>query len=220
MNWGTILLVLAAVLVGAVFLWPSLFPDENQRALQRLNELIQTWNAIRDLQGELTILRPGEPVLKLNVLFLAGLAVRLEITEPEELRGEVFALRAVPEGWLLVHSRPALSLGLEARFPTDFLSQMLAELGGASPEKLRFSWPKEEVLRISGLSGPFTAVEIEVGENFRLPQKILAFGASGQTLEVQMEGVRVNEGLELRDLLFLDPLPTRWIRIPIPAGGA
>lgn len=97
---------------------------------------------------------------------------------------------------------------------------MLAELGGASPEKLRFSWPKEEVLRISGLSGPFTAVEIEMGENFRLPQKILAFEASGQTLEVQMEGVRVNEGLELRDLLFLDPLPTRWIRIPIPAGGA
>lgn len=220
MNWGTILLVLAAVLVGAAFLWPSLFPDENQRALQRLNELIQTWNAIRDLQGELTILRPGEPVLKLNVLFLTGLAVRLEITEPEELRGEVFALRAVPEGWLLVHSRPALSLGLEARFPTDFLSQILAELDGASPEKLRFSWPKEEVLRISGLSGPFTAVEIEVGENFRLPQKILAFEASGPTLEVQMEGVRVNEGLELRDLLFLDPLPTRWIRIPIPAGGA
>lgn len=220
MNWGTILLVLAAVLVGAAFLWPSLFPDENQRALQRLNELIQTWNAIRDLQGELTILRPGEPVLKLNVLFLAGLAVRLEITEPEELRGEVFALRAVPEGWLLVHSRPSLLLGLEARFPTDFLSQMLAELGGASPEKLRFSWPKEEVLRITGLSGPFTAVEIEVGENFRLPQKILAFEASGQTLEVQVEGVRVNEGLELRDLLFLDPLPTRWIRIPIPAGGA
>lgn len=220
MNWGTILLVLAAVLVGAAFLWPSLFPDENQRALQRLNELIQTWNAIRDLQGELTILRPGEPVLKLNVLFLAGLAVRLEITEPEELRGEVFALRAVPEGWLLVHSRPSLSLGLEARFPTDFLSQMLVELGGASPEKLRFSWPKEEVLRITGLSGPFTAVEIETGENFRLPQKILAFEASGQTLEVQIQGVRVNEGLELRDLLFLDPLPTRWIRIPIPAGGA
>lgn len=220
MNWGTLLLVLAVVLVGAAFLWPYLIPDENQRALQRLNEVLQTWNGVRDLQAEVSVLKPGEPALRLTLLYLAGLAVRLEVNEPEELRGEVYALRAVPEGWLLVHFRPTLSLGLEARFPAEALGQILTEFALLSPTKIRASWPKEDVLWITGSLGPFAAAELELGEIFSLPQRILLSEAEGGTLEVKVQDLRVNEGLGLRDLLLFDPLPTRWIRIPIPVGGA
>ncbi len=219
-NWGTVLLLLAAVLVGAAFLWPYLIPDENQRALQRLTEVLQTWNGVRDLQAEVIVLRPGEPALRLGLLYLAGLAVRLEIKEPEELQGEVYALRAVPEGWLLVHFRPGLSLGLEARFPAESLGRILNEFVVPSPKRVQASWPREDVLRLIGPFGPFAAAEIVLGQNFLLPQRVLLSEADGETMEVQVQNLRVNAGLELRDLLLLDPLPTRWIRIPIPEGGA
>ncbi len=220
MNWWTVLLVLTLALVGAAFLWPRIIPDENQRALERLNEAIRTWAGLRDIQADLVLLRPGEPALRLGVLYLGGLAVRLEIKEPAELAGEVYALRAVPEGWLLVHSRPKLSLGLEARFPEAALGKILGELGNPSWEKLKVSAPKENTLKIVGLSGPFTAVELELSENFSLPNRIVILTNDGERLEVQVQNLQVNRGLELRDLLLLDPLPTRWIPIPIPEGGA
>jgi hypothetical protein len=219
-NWWTVFLILTLALVGAAFLGPRLLSDENQRAWERLNEVIRAWEGIRDLQAEVILLRPGEPALHVQLLYLAGLAVRLEIKEPEELAGEVYALRAVPEGWLLVHSRPKLSLGLEARFPEDALGKVLGELGFPSLGKSKVTWPKENAFQITGLAGPFTTVEVEIGENFSLPNRIVILGDNGQRIEIQVHNAQVNKGLELRDLLLLEPLPTRWIPIPIPEGGA
>lgn len=220
MNWWTVLLVLILALAGAAFLWPRIVPDENQRAQELLNEAIRTWAGLRDIQAEIVLLKPGEPALRLQVLYLAGLAVRLEVKEPEELAGEVYALRAVPEGWLLVHSRPKLALGLEARFPETALGRILEEFGNPSWEKLKVRSPKENTLEISGLTGAFTAMEIELGETFLLPNRVVIITNGEERLEIKVQNLEVNKGLELRDLLLLDPLPTRWIPIPIPEGGA
>lgn len=218
MNWWVLVLVIGLVF-GVVVLGPYLFPGENQRAMQRLTEVIQAWAGIRDLEAHLEVLRPGEPLVRLRVLYLAGLAVRLELEEPEELRGEVYALRSTPEGWLLVHFRPNLSLGLEARFSERELTRTLQGLGTPSP-KLRVQWPEANTIQIEGLSGPFPRAEIQFGENFPVPERILALDADGKALELRLTETKVNTGLELRELFLLDPLPTQWIPIPMPSGGA
>ncbi|MCS7239821.1 MAG: hypothetical protein NZ651_01010 [Candidatus Bipolaricaulota bacterium] len=220
MNWGIILVLLGAgLLLGALLLGPYLFPDENEQALQRLVEVTQAWAGVQDLQATLTLTKPGEPTLRLEVRYLPGLALRLEILEPAGLRGEVYALRPVPEGWLLVHFRPSLSLGLEARFPKEALPELLGGFGAISLDRIRVSWLAQNIARITGLAGAFPTVEIELSENFRLPQRIRAVNPQGQTVEVKVEEVAVNTGLELRELLILEPFPSRWIRIPIPASG-
>lgn len=221
MNWGIVLILVGAgLLLGALFLGPYLFPNEDQQALQRLVEITRVWAGVQDLRAELIVAKPGEPTLHLEVLYLSELAVRLEIVEPPELKGEVYALRPLPEGWLLVHFRPNLSLGLEARFGGNALSELLGGFGALSLDKIRVAWPEENVARITGLTGAFSTVEIEFGPDFSLPKRILATDRQGQTIEVRMEKATVNSGLELRELLILEPFPSRWIRIPIPAGGA
>ncbi len=214
------LFLAAGLALGVALLGPYFVPDENQQARQRLEERLQAWTGIQDLQAEMEVLRAGEPALRLKVLALVGLAVRLEIHAPQELAGEVYALRAVPQGWLLVHFRPALSLGLEARFPENALVQLLGGLGTADLRKVQVSWPEENVVLLSGLSGPFPNVEIHFGLAFALPERVVATDAHGQRVEVWFGELQINQGLELRELLLLDPLPNRWIPIPIPAGGA
>ncbi len=221
MNWWVFLLALGAGLILGFFaLWPFFQPDPDLLARQRLLEVIRAWEGIRDLRAEIGVLRPGEPRLNFSLLYLAGLALRLEIQEPEELRGEVYALRAVPEGWLLVHFRPNLGLGLEARFSNQALTAVLAGFEGFSLEKAKIRWPEEDVVRLEGLSGAFAEVELRLDPNTRLPAQIRLKDRAGNPLELAWEKVEVNVGLELRELLLLDPFPTRWIPIPFPEGGA
>lgn len=218
--WGPLILLALGLALGAAILGPFLLPDENQQARQRLEERLQAWAGIRDLQGSVEISRAGEPPLRLRILWLVGLAIRLEIQEPKELAGEVYALRAVQEGWLLVHFRPALSLGLEARFPEAALAQLLGNLGAVDLGKLRIRWFGENIVQVSGLAQPFPTAEIHFGPETALPQRVLATDANGQVWELRFSEPQINVGLELRDLLTLDPLPTRWIQIPVVVGGA
>jgi hypothetical protein len=219
-GWTLLLLLLAGLALGLLVLAPHFRTDENQRALQKLNEVLTTWaTAVQDLRAEVRVTRPDEPTLHATVLYLAGLAVRVELKEPKELAGEVYALRAVPEGWLLVHFRPGLLLGLEARFSPETLGKLLGAWG-ETPKRMKVTWPAVDTVRLSGLSGPFPTVEIQLGEPFSLPKRIFLWDERGHRTEMVMDNLIVNGGLELRELLLLDPFPTRWIRIPIPEGGA
>ena len=221
MNGWLLLLLLGAGLIFGIFaLGPYLQPNPELQARQRLFEVIRTWEGIRDLRAEIGVLRPGEPRLNFSLLYLAGLAIRLEIQEPEELRGEVYALRAIPEGWLLVHFRPNLSLGLEARFPDQALAAVLAEFEGFSLEKAKIRWLEENLVRFEGLSGTFVEAELRLDPGTKLPAQARLKDRTGNSLELVVEKAEVNVGLELRELLLLDPFPTRWIQIPFPEGGA
>lgn len=218
MNWWSVLLLLALVGIGVGLFGPYLLPSEDQRALQRLNEVLQIWAGVQDLEARLTIRRPGEPALKIRLLYLSGLALRLEIEEPEGLAGEVYALRTISEGLLLVHYRPKLALGLEARFPSEELAALIFE--GNPSSTIKVSWPKEDVLRLRGLSAPFSQADLYLAGEFQLPHRIVATSPDGVITELEVEELQVNRGLELRDLLLLEPLPTRWIQIPVPQDGA
>jgi hypothetical protein len=219
-GWLLLLLVGAGLILGIFALGPYLQPNPELQARQRFLEVMRTWEGIRDLRAEIGVLRPGEPRLNFSLLYLAGLALRLEIQEPEELRGEVYALRAIPEGWLLVHFRPKLGLGLEAHFPDQALTWVLSDFEGFSMEKAKITWPEENVVRFEGLSGAFAEAELRLDPETKLPVKILLKDRAGNPLELSVEKAEVNVGLELRELLLLDPFPTRWIRIPFPEGGA
>jgi len=219
-NWSVLLLVLGVALAAAVVaaLWPYLSPESPLWAQQRLAEVWRAWERVRDLRAGVTVLRPGEPPLRLRLLYLAGAAVRLELEEPLELAGEVYTLRPVEGGWLFVHFRPRLELGLEARFPLEALETFLS----LSPrEGVEVRWPKESTFVLRGLAGPFSEVEVQTAGDFSLPERVVLRGGQSAEVEVRVVVEAVNAGLELRELLSLDPLPTRWIRIPaLPAPGA
>ncbi len=213
-NWGVLLVVLGAGLVAALaaVLWPYLNPESPLWAWQRLAELVRVWEGVRDGQAALTVLRPGEPLLRLRLVYLAGAAVRLEVEEPPELAGEVYTLRPVEGGWLLVHLRPRLALGLEARFTEAEIRSLLFAF---SPGKGEVRWLDGNSFIWRDSLGPYQEVEVHTGGEFSLPQRIILREPAGTFTELQISWLGVNEGLELRELLILDPFPTRWIRIPV-----
>ncbi|MEN3010988.1 MAG: hypothetical protein ABDI20_08545 [Candidatus Bipolaricaulaceae bacterium] len=220
MNWGLLLLVLGVGLAAALFvaLWPYLNPESPLWAQQRLAEVVRTWEQVRDLEAHLLILRPGEPRLAARLLYLSGAAVRLEIEEPPELAGEVYTLRPVEGGWLLVHFRPALALGLERRVAPQEL-QALWPLAPGGRAEVR--WIQDAAFVLRPAQGPFAEVEVHLEGELRLPTRVLLRAAEGGSVEVRATVRGINRGLELRELLSLDPFPTRWIRIPaLPAPGA
>ncbi|MCS7240979.1 MAG: hypothetical protein NZ651_07035 [Candidatus Bipolaricaulota bacterium] len=219
-NWGILLLVLGVGLAATLFaaLWPYLNPESPIWAQQRLAELVRTWERVRDLEAQVTLLRPGEPRLRVRFLYLAGAAMRLELQEPPELAGEVYTLRPVEGGWLFVHFRPRLDLGLEARFSLAELETLLSPPVWGKGE---VRWLNEAAFVLRGWSGPFQEAEVYLEGELRLPKRVILREQGGAFVELQIAWVAVNQGLGLRELLILDPLPSRWIRIPsLPASGA
>ncbi|MFN3346809.1 MAG: hypothetical protein ACK42E_03240 [Candidatus Bipolaricaulaceae bacterium] len=214
MNWGILLLVVGAGLVAALIglFWPYLNPESPFWAQQRLLELVRTWGEVRDLKAAVTVLRPGEPLLRVRLFYLAGAAVRLEVEEPPELAGEVYTLRPVAEGWLLVHLRPRLALGLEARFSDAEFKALFSSFAQAQGD---VRWHEGNAFVWRGQIGPYHQAEVHVGGEFSLPQRIVLHEPEGTLTELQISWLGVNEGMELRELLILDPFPTRWIRIPV-----
>ncbi len=219
-NWGILLLVVGVGLVASLFamVWPYLHPESPFWAQQRLVELLRTWERVRDLNATVIIRRPGEPPLRVRLFYLAGAAARLEVEEPSELAGEVYTLRPAEEDWIFVHFRPRLSLGLEARFSPAEVEALFAPFALGKGE---VRWVNEVSFVLRGLTGPFRDAEVHVGGEFSLPQRIILREPQGHFMELQVIALEVNQGMELRDLLILDPFPTRWIRIPtLSAPGA
>lgn len=219
-NWGILLLVLGVGLGAALVtvFWPYLHPESPLWAQQRLSELVRTWEGVRDLKAAVTVLRPGEPLLRVRLFYLAGAAARLEVEEPPELAGEVYTLRPVEEGWLFVHLRPRLALGLEARFPEAELKALFSPFAQTKGD---VRWLEDNAFVWRGQIGPYHEAEVHLGGEFSLPQRVILREPEGTFTELQISWLGINEGMELRELLILDPFPTRWIRIPVlPAPGA
>lgn len=228
---GVVLLGLAVALGPAALEW--LDPLSPARAAGRFLAVVNSWNAVRDFQGELVV-RGGGGETRLAVLFLAPASVRIEVLAPPEAAGEVFALRPLPGGtWLFLHHRPKLGLGVEVRLPPEdlalpFVLPTAAELrDGLRRGQIGVAYapgPEGDGFDLRGLPGAFPRVELWVDPATLLPWRVRLYGNPDgpPALEVEVplkdgsRSLQVNTGLELRDLFQLSPPPGRWLVAPRP----
>lgn len=232
--------MVAVLLVGGVLalapaVWSWLDPLSPARAAERVLAVLNTWNGIRDFVAQVAVRGPEGEILA-RVSFLTPAHLRVDILAPEGLADETFALRPVPEGWLFVHHRPWIDLGIEARIRADELEHALnlptvAQLWeGLRRGRIRASYlpappgdalgfPPSDEFDLSGVPGPFPRVVLRVDPASLLPRDVLLYAEATETpaLEIHVHQLMVNVGLELRDLFRLDPPPTRWLG-PTPGG--
>jgi len=182
--------------------------------------------------------RGGKEETLARVLFLSPGNLRIDVLAPEGLAGEVFALRPVAEGWLFVHYRPWIDLGIEARIPASKLENslglptMVQILEGIRRGRVHVSYvpaqtdiafgeASSDEFDVRGLPGEFPRIVLRVNPATGLPREVHLYAdPTGQpTLEIEARNVTVNAGLELRDLFRLEPQPSHWLR-PAPSPGA
>jgi hypothetical protein len=230
-------IVVVAIVGGlaalAALAWPWLDPLSPARATERLIAVFGTWTGVRDFTAQVAV-RGGEGETLAQVQFLAPGNLRVDVLAPAGLAGEVFALRPVAEGWLFVHHRPRLGLGIETRIPASDLERSLnlptlaqvveAIRGGQrvtyTPASPDHALPSDE-FDVRGLPGQFSRIVLRVDPTTSLPRDVRLYteptGEAALTIEVR--SLSVNTGLELRDLFRLEPHPDRWLRAVATPGA-
>lgn len=180
-------------------------------------------------------MRGAEGETRARVLFLVPANLRLDVLAPSSLVGEVFTLRPVAEEWLFVHYRPKVDLGIEARIPAKDLETSLklptpAQLwdglrqGRISvtylPASLNGAKSGDE-FDLQGLPGQFPRIVLRVDPATQLPREVNLYPDPGlpPTIEIEVRQLTVNTGLELRDVLRLDPSPRRWLSPTLTPEG-
>ncbi len=232
-----VLLLGGVVALATLLVWPWLDPLSPARATEKLLAVLGAWNGVRDFEAQVAV-RGGNGETLARVLFLAPGNLRIDVLAPEGLAGEVFALRPVVEGWLFVHYRPRIDLGIEARIPAGKLENSLGlptmaqVLEGIrrgrvrvsyvpAPTDVAFGEAASDEFDVRGLPGGFPRIVLRVNPATGLPQEVHLYAdpAGGPTLEIEARNVTVNAGLELRDLFRLEPPPGHWLR-PLTTPGA
>lgn len=235
------MLVVAVVLGGLVALvalvWPWLDPLSPARIADRLVAVLNAWNGVRDFTAHVAA-RGAEGETLADVLYISPGNLRVDVLAPQGLTGTVFALRPVPEGWLFVHHRPWLDLGVEVRIPAEQIENALhlfnvpQLLRGIREGHVRVAYapaptgnapeasPSDE-FDIQGLPGQFPRIMLRVDPITLLPREIHLYTkpAGEPTITIEVRALAVNTGLELRDLFRLDAPPGRWLR-PVASPGA
>ncbi|HEU67845.1 MAG TPA: hypothetical protein ENN53_01250, partial [Candidatus Acetothermia bacterium] len=213
-----VLLAGALVLAPVVASWFD--PSSPARAVERLLLVLNTWEGIRDFVAQVAV-RGSEGEILGRFLFLAPANLRLDVLAPGTLAGESFALRPVDDGWLFVHHRPALDLGIEVRITSDELSDWLAlpspaEIGeGLRRNRIHVAYvpapagnatrsPSDEFV-ITNLTGGFPRIVLQVDPSTQLPREVILYQdpAARPSIEIEVRHLEVNTRLELRDVFLL-----------------
>ncbi|MCR4392371.1 MAG: hypothetical protein NUV94_06295 [Candidatus Acetothermia bacterium] len=227
--WWLILTVgILGALVGlTVMLWPLIEPLAPDRPAGKLLALLDTWAGVRDLSARVALRRSGEHELEVRLLYLSNWALRADLLAPEEVAGEIYALRPVPDGWLLVHYRPRIDLGIETRLTSANLEALLPTISldqlrlAVRLGQVKVTAPEEGTLEVQGRLGAAHRVLLRLEETTGLPREIVLFSAQGdELLHISILELTINPGVELRDLLSLDPLPGQWLRPGLTPPGA
>lgn len=231
-------LLLGGALALAPTVWSWLDPTSPARAAERLLMVLNSWNAIRDCTARVTV-RGTEGELQAKILFLAPSSLRLEVLAPQSLTGTVFALRPIADGWLFVHYRPSVELGIEARISPQDLGKYVSVptpsqlVEGLRRGRIRVTYspgPTSDEFDLSGLPGGIPRLTLRVDPTTFLPQGVALYADPTQppTVTIELtpkerekereppgwELFEVNTGLGLKDLFLLDPVPRRWLASP------
>ncbi|GAB4306691.1 MAG: hypothetical protein Kow0097_06410 [Candidatus Bipolaricaulota bacterium] len=228
------IVLLAGVLALAPVVASWFDPSSPARVVERLLLVLNTWGGIRDFVAQVAV-RGAEGEILGRLLFLAPANLRLDVLAPGTLAGESFALRPVDEGWLFVHHRPALDLGIEARITSDDLTDLLAlpppseVWEGLRRNQIRVAYvpaptsnaarPPSDEFDITNLPGRFPRIVLQVDPSTQLPREVTLYQDPGgpPSIEIEVRHLAVNTRLELRDVFLLDPPPSRWLT-PTPPG--
>ncbi|MFH1610088.1 MAG: hypothetical protein ABID40_05635, partial [Candidatus Bipolaricaulota bacterium] len=180
-------LLLGGLVALAALVWPWLDPLSPARATEKLLAVLSTWNGVRDFAAQVAV-RGAEGETLARILFLTPGNLRIDVLAPEGLAGEVFALRPVSEGWLFVHYRPWIDLGIEARILASELESslnlptMAQTLEGIRRGQVRVSYvpaptdnafgasPGDE-FDVRGLPGQFPRIVLRVDPATSLPRE-------------------------------------------------
>lgn len=204
----------------AVLGWPfvqTLAPESPPGQLLRVAE---TLSGAQDLVARVTLKGEGNEPVKLLVRYIAAPAIRVDLLEPEALQGELYTLRPIVDGWLLVHYRPREESGVEVLVDAP---EWLTELfnvprlrAGIQLGHIAVSSPASKVLDVRGPPGPFQRLVLHLGDEDLLVERLVVYGVEdGQdvaVLEVHIDELALDEGLEFRELLSLPRPARRWFR--------
>ncbi len=206
----------------AVLGWPILQTLSPESPPGQLIQIAETLAAARDLEARVRLEGDGDEDVEVLLRYVDAPAIRLDLLAPEEMSGEVYTLREIDAGWLLVHYRPRQSAGVEIPMEgQEWLGNLLdagrlraaLQLG-----RISVTSPEPGVLDVQGPLGPFHRLVVQrpiedEGLLFtRIDVYSLEEGREVRTACVQVLELEFDKGIEFRELLSLPDSPGRWFR--------
>ncbi len=204
----------------AVLGWPflqTLAPESPPGQLLRVAEAL---SGAQDVVARVTLKGEGDEPVKVLVRYIAAPAVRVDVLEPEALRGELYTLRPIVDGWLLVHYRPREESGVEVLVDAPEWLTGLFNVprlrAGIQLGHIAVSSPESRVLDVRAPPGPFQRIVLQLGDDDLLVERLVVYsvedGREVRVLEAHIEELSLDQGLEFRDLLSLPQPARRWFR--------
>jgi len=195
----------------------------------RLLALLEALAAAEDMVAHVVLDGEEGAPIEAHLSYVDGPAARIDLVAPQTLHGEVYTLRAVMEGWLLVHFRPGESAGVEVRIQLPEWLDRLLDLGrlrmGIRMGHIAVSSPQPGELEIGGPFGEISRAVLRIDPDEplaleRIELYTLEGGAERRMVALDILEIDYNVGLEYREVLAFPEAPQRWIRTPVTAPGA
>lgn len=203
--------------------WPflqTLSPDSPPGQLLQIAERLAAAN---DLTARVELHSEEAENVEVLIRYVAAPALRIDILRPEEMAGEIYTLREIVDGWLLVHYRPREGTGVEIPLEGPDWLVDLFDVGrlraGLRLGRVSVSSPEPGLLDVRGPPGPFyrlmiqRPVEPEEDDLFTSVE-IYSLEDEREVLVVRARllEVKLDHGTEFRELLLLPDPPRRWFR--------
>ncbi|MFO8034604.1 MAG: hypothetical protein R6U88_05520 [Candidatus Bipolaricaulota bacterium] len=219
--WTVVLVALVGLGAWLVALgWPFLQTLSPETPPGQLLQIAETLAGAEDLDARVTLEGQGDEGVEVRLRYIAHPAIRIDVLKPEELDGEVYTLREIVDGWMLVHYRPREGAGVEIPVEgADWLTDLL-DVGrlraGLQLGRISVASPEVGVLDIRGPPGPYHRLVIEKAPE---DEDVLLTKVDVYSLKEEREvriarahilELELNQGIEFRELLSLPAPPRRW----------
>lgn len=215
--WPIVIVGLVGLMAGLFSLsWPFVQTLNPATPPGMLLRLVETIAGASDLSALITLYGEEGQEITARVYYLRTPALRLELISPQELEGEIYTLRKIEAGWLLVHWRPREKTGIESRLTVPEWEETLAliELNRLRQAiwltQVNVTRAEDGALEVRGKFGPFRRVLVWLDPDTNLPTRLKVIGE--ETLDITIEELQLNQDLTLRDLLSLPEQPEVWIQ--------